>query len=43
MQGVGLVHSTEEASNDSGGKGLTYNPFQEQNINHTGGELENGK
>ena len=42
MQGVGLVHSTEEVSNDNGGKGLTYKPFQEQNISHTGGEHKMG-
>jgi len=27
VQEVGLAHSTDEASNDRGGKGLTYEPF----------------
>jgi len=27
MQGVGFAHSTEEACNESGGKGQTYKPF----------------
>ena len=37
MQGVGLAHSTDEAGNDSGGKGPTFSHFLDQNIVHTGG------
>ena len=42
-QEVGLAHSTEEASNDRGGKGLTYKLLSKQNISHTGGDNDNGK
>ncbi len=33
--GVGLVHSTNESSNDTGGKGLTVRSFCRQNIGGT--------
>ena len=33
--GVGLVHSTDESSNDTGGKGLTVRSFCKQNIGGT--------
>jgi hypothetical protein len=43
MQEVGLVHSTDEAGNDSGRKEPTCNCFIEQNITHTGDGKRNGK
>ena len=36
-RGVGFAHSTEEGSNDSGGKGRTISRFCRQNIESTGG------
>lgn len=36
-RGVGFVHSTDESSNDAGGKGRTISCFCNQNIESTGG------
>ncbi len=40
MQEVGLVHSTKEASNDCGGKGLTYRLLLKQNMKYTRGMVK---
>gem|GEM_PF-6393457 len=42
MQGVGFTRSTDETSNDGGGKGWTYKPLRIQNIYRTGGGKEMG-
>ena len=36
-RGVGFVHSTDESSNDAGGKGRTISCFCNQSIESTGG------